>query len=161
MPKKIIISSEFEIYNSINELNASDKKLLKQAIKAAERAYAPYSNFYVGAAVLLANGTIVTGNNQENAAYPSGLCAERVAIFHAASQFPKTKIIAIAISAKSMHKTLKSALSPCGACRQAMSEYESKFNSPIKLIMGGSKKEIYVSRSVANLLPLAFTNKSL
>ena len=161
MAKKITVSAEFEVYNSINELKAPDKKLLKEAIKALEQAYAPYSNFYVGAAVLLENGTIVTGNNQENAAYPSGLCAERVAVFHASSQFPKTKIIAIAISAKSKSKSLKSPLSPCGACRQAMSEYEVKFRSPIKLIMGASTGKIYMSESVANLLPLAFTNKSL
>jgi len=161
MSKKISFTHSFNVYDSEIELNDTDKNLLLAAKEALKKAYAPYSEFYVGAAVLLANGITVTGNNQENAAYPSGLCAERVAIFHASSQYPDQKIIAIAVSAKTNHRVLDKPISPCGACRQSISEYEGKFNSDIRLIMGGETGEVYVSDSAANLLPLTFSNKSL
>jgi cytidine deaminase len=161
MSKKISFTHSFNVYNSEKELNDTDKNLLLAAKEALKKAYAPYSQFYVGAAVLLANGVTVTGNNQENAAYPSGLCAERVAIFHASSQYPDQKIIAIAVSAKTNHRVLDKPISPCGACRQSISEYEVKFNSDIRLIMGGETGEVYVSDSAANLLPLTFSNKNL
>jgi len=161
MSKKISFTHSFNVYDSEKELNDTDKNLLLAAKEALKKAYAPYSEFYVGAAVLLANGVTVTGNNQENAAYPSGLCAERVAIFHASSQYPDQKIIAIAVSAKTNHRVLDKPISPCGACRQSISEYEGKFNSDIRLIMGGETGEVYVSDSAANLLPLTFSNKSL
>jgi cytidine deaminase len=161
MPKKITISSEFEVFDTISELSESDQNLLKEAMKALENAYAPYSGFSVGAAVLLENGKIITGNNQENAAYPSGLCAERVAIFHASSQYPGVKVSAIAVSARSSKQILDKPVTPCGACRQSMSEYEVKFSSPIKIIMGGEKGPVYVGRSISDLLPLSFTSKQL
>lgn len=161
MSKKITVNCTFEVYNSDNELSESEKNLLTEAKKALENAYAPYSNFYVGAAVLLENGAIITGNNQENAAYPSGLCAERVAIFHASSQYPDKKIISIAVAAKSQKRIIDSPVTPCGACRQSMAEYEIKFESPIRIIMAGEKGEVYVSPSISNLLPLSFTGKSL
>lgn len=161
MSKEISFTHSFTVYNSEDELNPVDKNLLKAAKEALKNAYAPYSQFYVGAAVLLENGIIVTGNNQENAAYPSGLCAERVAIFHASSQYPDKKILAIAVSAKTSGRVLNKPISPCGSCRQSISEYEVKFDSEIKMIMGGEKGEVYVSHSAANLLPLSFSKKSL
>jgi cytidine deaminase len=161
MPEKIIIQSSFEKIGSFQQLNEPDKKLLQAALDAMEKAYAPYSKFKVGAAILMENGKIVTGNNQENAAYPSGLCAERVAIFQASSLYPESKIISVAVTAKPELKELISPATPCGACRQSMLEYEVKFVSPIRLIMGGSKGLIYISPSISNLLPLAFESKSL
>lgn len=161
MSKKITVNSEFEVFNLIEDLNPEERELLNAAKKALEKAYAPYSRFYVGAAVLMEDGTIFTGNNQENAAYPSGLCAERVAIFHASSQYPDRKVKAIAVTAKTKDKLLNTPVSPCGACRQSMSEYEVKFKSPIRLIMQGEQGEIYISPSISNLLPLTFTSDSL
>ncbi|MGZ4043215.1 MAG: cytidine deaminase [Bacteroidia bacterium] len=161
MPKQLTINTEFIVYDSIEDLDNSDKELLERAKEATLSAYAPYSNFYVGAAVLLENGSIVTGTNQENAAYPSGLCAERVAVFSASSLYPNTKIKAIAVSARTKNKKLIMPLSPCGACRQSMCEYEVKFASPIKVIMAGEEGPVYISASLSNLLPLTFTAASL
>jgi cytidine deaminase len=161
MQKKISVTSEFEVFDTKEELNPSDKSLLVAAEKAREKAYAPYSGFFVGAAVLLENGEVLTGNNQENAAYPSGLCAERVAIFHASAQFPGVKPVAVAISARSSKQILDQPVTPCGACRQSVSEYEIKFQSPIRIIMAGEKGPVYISKSVSDLLPLSFTSKLL
>jgi cytidine deaminase len=161
MPEKISINTEFTVYNSPADLNNEDQELLDLARKSSAMAYAPYSNFYVGAAVLLENGLTVTGNNQENAAYPSGLCAERVAVFHASSQHPGVKIKAVAISVKSKEKIISRPVSPCGACRQSLSEYEVRFASPIRVIMAGEKGEVYISESISNLLPLTFTSNDL
>lgn len=161
MSKKIKINTEFEVFDSINELQQEDKDLLLLAKKAMENAYAPYSNFFVGAALLMENGVIVTGNNQENAAYPSGLCAERVAIYHASSQHPDVKIKTIAVTARTDSKVLNTPVSPCGSCRQSMSEYEVKFKTPIKIIMQGQEGPVYISASISNLLPLTFTSESL
>lgn len=161
MSKKIKINTEFEVYDSIEDLTKQDQDLLYLAKKAMEKAYAPYSNFFVGAALLMENGVIVTGNNQENAAYPSGLCAERVTIYHASSQHPNVKIKAIAITARTDSKVLKNPVSPCGSCRQSMSEYEVKFKTPIKVIMQGQEGPVYISESISNLLPLTFTSESL
>lgn len=161
MAEKIIINTEYTVYNSIEELSDSDKKLVTCAKKAAETAYAPYSNFFVGAALLLENGEIVTGNNQENAAYPSGLCAERVAIFHASALHPDVLIKTIAIAAKSKVKTIESPVTPCGACRQVLSEYEAKQKTPFRVIMTGEAGKVYISESVSNLLPLCFSSKDI
>ncbi|MBI2723079.1 MAG: cytidine deaminase [Bacteroidetes bacterium] len=161
MSKKIKINTEFEVFDYINDLQKEDKDLLLLAKKAMENAYAPYSNFFVGAALLMENGVIVTGNNQENAAYPSGLCAERVAIYHASSQHPDVKIKAIAVTARTDSKVLNTPVSPCGSCRQSMSEYEVKFKTPIKIIMMGQEGPVYISASISNLLPLTFTSESL
>ena len=135
---------------SEKELSSSDKKLLSEAKKAAKSAYAPYSKFKVGAAIHLKNGKIISGNNQENAAYPSGLCAERVALFFASSQFPGTTVRSIAVTNV-----------PCGSCRQAMLEYESRQGSPVKIILQKEKNKIIISESVSNLLPLSFSYKEL
>ena len=115
MMQKIQLTSSYEEYNSLNELPADYKSLMLEAHEAAETAYAPYSDFHVGAAVLLANGEIIKGSNQENAAYPSGLCAERVAVFASAVQYPGVKIIAIAVTAMPGSQEEPVMASPCGA----------------------------------------------
>ena len=144
-----------------NELNTEEKELLKKARESSSRAYAPYSNFYVGAALLLENGITVLGNNQENAAFPSGLCAERVAIFSAGANYPDVKIKAIAITCKSSTFKVNQPLSPCGACRQAMSEYEMCYKSNIRIILQGETGKIRILNSIADLLPFMFVAEEL
>lgn len=158
---KLTISTEIDVYNSASDLDKKDAELLIEAQKMVKSAYAPYSNFHVGAAVLLENGKIVAGNNQENAAYPSGLCAERVALFYASSQYPSIGIKAIAITVKSKSVVIKEPLSPCGGCRQVIAEYENKFEKPIRIIMSGEKGQIYIAKSIESLLPLMFSKKYL
>jgi len=154
--KKITIHTEFSVFESINELDQQTHDLMLKAIEIRKKAYAPYSKFRVGAAVLLDNGEIILGNNQESAAYPSGLCAERVAVFQAGSLYPDAKILKIAISATSdIHPTQKPT-PPCGACRQSISEYEQKQTTPIEIYFMGETGEIYKSDSLENLLPLSF-----
>ena len=161
MMKEISITSTFKVYESINQLLETDKNLCLQAKDVVKNAYAPYSNFFVGAAVLLDDGTIVTGTNQENAAYPSGLCAERVAVFYASSVNPNKKVVAVAVATKSNRPNSTSTPTPpCGACRQALSEYEVKNKQLIKILMLGENGEVYESQSVANLLPLMFSSES-
>lgn len=143
------------------ELSADEQKLLRMAREASDLAYAPYSNFYVGAALLLENGLIVTGNNQENVAYPSGLCAERVAIYAAGAQYPNVAIKTIAITCKSKQFEVNEPLSPCGACRQAMSEYEMRHNKPIRTILAGETGKIRILDSIADLLPFMFKAEAL
>ncbi len=159
--KEITITSTFKVYASLNELPVTDKELCLSAQNILKNAYAPYSNFFVGAAVLLEDGTIVTGTNQENAAYPSGLCAERVAIFYASSVHPNKKVVAVAVATKSNRPNSNTTPTPpCGACRQALSEYEVKNKQLIKILMLGENGEVYESQSVANLLPLMFSSES-
>lgn len=136
------------------------KKLIDEAKSATKNAYAPYSGFHVGAAVILANGKIITGNNQENAAYPSGLCAERVAIFSASSQYPDVAITAIAVAGFHGGNFTDSPCCPCGGCRQTMVETENRFDVPLKVVMYGEKK-IYEVESIKSLLPLSFGKESL
>ena len=161
MAKQLKIESVFEVFTNENELSKEDLRLLNEAKRSISKAYAPYSKFKVGAAILLENNEIVTGNNQENAAYPSGLCAERVAAFYASSKFPGIPFKAIAISVRSEHRKINSPVSPCGACRQSLIEYEVNFKGPVRLILGGEEGEIYISPSVSNLLPIAFNLNSL
>ncbi len=161
MSRKIEIKSEINEFNSIKELSAGDKKLLEHARKAADLAYAPYSNFYVGAALLLKNGKILRGNNQENVAYPSGLCAERVAVFAAGAQYPGVPVKAIAITAKSKSFKVKEPIAPCGACRQVLAEYENRYGSNIRLILQGEEGRIHITDSVKTLLPLMFNTEKL
>lgn len=158
---KLTISASFEVYKSDNDLPAEDFELLKKARKALKSAYAPYSKFNVGAAVLLNNGKVVTGNNQENAAYPSGLCAERVALFYANAAYPNIGAQTIAISVKSDHQIINEPVSPCGSCRQVIAEYENLYGKPIRIIMSGEAGRVYVSESIKNLLPLMFDKKHL
>jgi cytidine deaminase len=155
MEKKEIRIS-YSIYHSIEELTKEDQFLLEKARIATKSAYAPYSGFNVGAAILLENGIIVTGNNQENAAYPSGLCAERVAMFAASSQYPDIPMKVIAITANSRKFEVNIPISPCGSCRQVMSEYETKQNMPLKVILMGAKGDIQVIDTIAGLLPFMF-----
>lgn len=154
--KEITIQTSFTEYESIDDLDVQIKKLMLEAVKIRKNAYAPYSKFRVGAAVLLDNGEIVTGSNQENAAYPSGLCAERTAIFYTGSNFPDQKILAIAISACSDLKITSEPIPPCGSCRQSMFEYEIKQNEPIKLFCMGGEGVVIESKSIGNLLPFNF-----
>lgn len=149
---------DFEEYDSIKSLSIEDQKLFQKAILIRKTAYAPYSKFNVGATVLLEGGVIVTGNNQENAAYPSGLCAERVAIFHAASHYPDKKILKIAITADTQQTKLLKAIPPCGACRQSLYEYEHKQQQKIEIIFGTDYSKIYKIKSLQNLLPFSFSS---
>ncbi len=155
------ISFEALVYETIDELNMQQKDLMLKAVEARKMAYAPYSNFHVGAAVLLENGEVVIGNNQENASYPSGLCAERVAIFHAGAKFPGVKILSVAISATSNDYVVDKPAAPCGNCRQAMSEYEVKQKKPIELLMMGEIGKIIKCHSISAILPLAFNSSFL
>ncbi|MEL7269246.1 MAG: cytidine deaminase [Bacteroidota bacterium] len=159
--KKHHIQFEFTECSSTAELAAPDKRLLEAAIKARKNAYAPYSGFRVGAAVLLENGEIVIGNNQENASYPAGLCAERVAIFQAGAIYPNVAVLSVAISAAAEAHVVDRPAGPCGSCRQAMMEYEQKQNSPIRLLMQGEEGPIYICNAIADILPLAFGNSFL
>ena len=138
-----------------DELQKVEKKLIEKAKDACKRAYAPYSHFQVGSAVLLKNGEILTGNNQENVAFPSGLCAERTALFYANSQFPEQAVVSLAIAAYTQGDFLDHPISPCGACRQVVLETENRYRNPIRILLYG-KSEIYIIDGINDLLPLAF-----
>jgi len=159
--KKIKHSVEIWEYDSPDELTPEDREVLTHAVQASRQAYAPYSKYYVGAAVLLRNGTIIKGNNQENVAYPSGLCAERVALFHASANFPGEVVKTIAITANADGFKVSRPVTPCGSCRQVMAETENKQVTKIRVIMMGNGGTCYVSDSVENLLPLMFTADEL
>lgn len=148
--------TEFE---RLEELSDQQIRLVNQAIEAAANAYAPYSGYHVGAAVLLSNGTTITGNNQENAAYPSGLCAERVALFYAGSQYPGESVQSMAIAAMQEGSVQDKPVTPCGGCRQVLCEKEMEGRIPMELILFGNRK-ILVIQSAADLLPLPFTLKT-
>jgi len=137
-----------------DELNEEQQKLVAAAFDACKLSYAPYSKFKVGAAVLLQNGEIIQGSNQENVAYPSGLCAERVAMFYTNSRFPNIPIVAICVASNS-EGINKNPISPCGACRQALLQSELRFGNNIKVLMAADK--IVEVNSIKDLLPLAFS----
>ena len=143
-------------YSDLTELSESDMALLKQAKEAVHSAYAPYSKFHVGCAVLLENGEIILGSNQENMAYPSGLCAERVAIFHAGSKFPNIPIVALAVTVKATDYLVKEPIACCGACLQSMSEFEMKFNKPMRIILQGEVGDVLIAEGVKVFLPFQF-----
>ncbi len=159
--KKLSVRSEFEEFQGIDELPQDDRELFRQAIEARDRAYAPYSHFSVGAALRLENGPIVTGNNQENAAYPSGMCAERVAVWSALSNYPKTKIEKLFITARSEKKEVNRPVSPCGSCRQTLAEYEIRQEQPIEVYFTGETGAVLKAASVRDLLPFMFDNTLL
>ncbi|OJJ16080.1 cytidine deaminase [marine bacterium AO1-C] len=160
-PKKHLkITIDIEVYNQASDLPAPYLQLLEEAKEATKSAYAPYSQFFVGSAILLEDKTIVRGSNQENAAYPSGICAERTAIYYTGAQYPNHSIEAIAVIARREIGSYLPA-APCGACRQAMLEYEEKQQKPIKLILQGMGEKVYVLDSVSDLLPLKFGKDSL
>ena len=152
---------QITVYEDLNELAPKDQALMLQAVSARKNAYAPYSNFRVGAAVSLANAEIVIGSNQENASYPSGLCAERVAIFHAGAKFPNVSVNTVAITAASDNYEVTSPAAPCGNCRQAMYEYEFKQKQPIRLLLMGETGSIIECSSVDDILPLGFNSSFL
>ena len=159
--RKQNISFELTVFDSIEELSVEDNSLMLAAVAARKKAYAPFSNFQVGAALLLENGTVVTGNNQENASYPSGLCAERVAMFYAGANFPSITIKLIAISATSINHVVDKPAAPCGNCRQSMSEYEVKQKQDIPILMMGETGEVLKCNAIASILPLAFDSSFL
>ena len=148
-------------FDSIEELNTVSKNLLLSAKEAAKNAYAPYSKFNVGCALLLENGEIILGNNQENIAYPSGLCAERTAIFYAGANFPTIPIKMMAISAFAKNYEVNQPVTPCGACLQSMSEFELRFSKPIEIILQGNSGPIYVAEGTKTFLPFQFFIKEL
>ncbi|MGY6561745.1 MAG: cytidine deaminase [Luteibaculaceae bacterium] len=159
--KEINIPFTYQEFDSIEDLSDFDKILLLEAQKATEMSYAPYSEFNVGAALRLEDGTIIHGSNQENMAFPSGLCAERVAFFHAGAMHKGKKIVAVAITAVSKKFDVKKPIFPCGACRQSMVEYEQMQDEPISIIMGGKLGKIIKVQSVKSLLPLLFHENDL
>lgn len=159
--KEINITATFTAFDSLSDLPNDVQSLMHEAVEIRKNAYAPYSNFRVGTAILLDNGKIILGSNQENAAFPSGLCAERVAIYHAGSVYPNAKIVKMAISAASDSNTTDAPIPPCGACRQSIAEYELKQETPIEIYFMGEIGAIYKSDSLKNLLPLAFDKKFL
>lgn len=159
--KEISINTSFTVYQSVVELPQDVQSLMEQAVEIRKKAYAPYSKFRVGAALLLDNGKVVLGSNQENAAYPSGLCAERVAIFQSGAIYPEAKIVKMAVSAASDTNKTTTPIPPCGACRQSISEYEFKQEYPIEIYFMGESGEVYLSKSISNLLPLTFDKNFL
>lgn len=164
------IHLKYRVAHDMSGLEPADAALFREALKAMESAYAPYSHFSVGAAVELENGVVVRGSNQENIAYPSGLCAERVAVFAAASAHPGVKMRAIAVVARFKGPDSAAAetgtdssdsVTPCGACRQVMMEYERLLGQPIRIITGGADGSIIVLDSAETLLPLVFFSEAL
>ena len=154
--KQLALSFQLTEYEGLEELPEPKAILVNKAIEAAKKAYAPYSEYKVGAAVLLKNGEIISGNNQENAAYPSGLCAERVAIFYAGSQYPDVPVEMIAITAIMDGSIQEEPVSPCGGCRQVLLEKENLGKTPMQIILYGTKR-IQVVQQANDLLPLPFT----
>ena len=145
----------------LEELSAEDQRLIEKAIEATSHSYAPYSHFCVGAALLLNNGVEITGCNQENAVYPVGLCAERVAVLSSQAQYPNTKILSLAIAARNTEGEFVTVpVSPCGSCRQVILEQEMRFKHPIRIILVG-QKGIFIFNSIKDLLPFAFSEESL
>jgi cytidine deaminase len=155
------LTTTIQVFDSISELPVDIQKLMKDAVEAREKAYAPYSKFKVGAALVLENGSIVKGSNQENASYPSGLCAERTAIYAAGANYPNQKIKTIAITATSEKHDVLEPIAPCGACRQAIAEYEQKQEDPIEIYFTGTSGKVIHVKALLDILPLAFDNKFL
>nr|WP_315210887.1 cytidine deaminase [uncultured Flavobacterium sp.] len=159
--KEITITTQFKVFDSVQELPNDIQDLMTQAIEVRKNAYAPYSKFRVGVAIFLDNGKTVLGSNQENAAYPSGLCAERVAIFYAGAVYPEARILKMAITAASDSNQTTAPIPPCGSCRQSIAEYEIKQETPIEIYFMGEIGAIYKSESLKNLLPFMFDKKFL
>ena len=145
----------YQEFDSLSELEALDRDLVQASIEATSQSYAPYSNFNVGAAVLFEDGVIIKGANQENAAYPSGLCAERTALFYASASRPDKAMTAIAIAAGQNGRLCRTPVSPCGACRQVMAQYQLKSGMPMKVLLVGEHK-IWKFEKIDDLLPLIF-----
>ena len=157
--KEFIHECHFALY-AFEELSERDQELIRSAQEATQRSYAPYSHFHVGAAVRLDDGTLVTGSNQENAAFPSGLCAERTALFYAGAQYPDRTVEALAIAAADVNGLTAMPTPPCGACRQVMMETETRTGHPMRILLFGTQG-VYVIEGVAQLLPLIFDGSFL
>lgn len=151
----------YDVYQDSSELSSDDRKLLEMARKVTANAYAPYSQFLVGAAARMSNGNLIEGTNQENASFPVGLCAERVLLSTASSLFPQIPIDTMAVSYKNLKGHNDRPISPCGICRQSLLEYESRGNSPIKIILSGQTGEVVVLASAKLLLPFSFDKKDM
>ncbi|MEP6616769.1 MAG: cytidine deaminase [Ginsengibacter sp.] len=154
--KKEQVTFNVLVYNSSDELAEDDAFLLSEARSATQFAYAPYSNFNVGAVAQLLNGEIILGSNQENASYPAGICAERVLLSSAASQFPGIGLKTIAISYNNLKGKSDRPVSPCGICRQSLVEYEHRFDHPIRIILSGMEGKVQIIENAVSLMPLAF-----
>ncbi|TBW27391.1 cytidine deaminase [Gramella sp. KN1008] len=159
--KPLTITSRLEVYDTPEELPEDVQRLMETAAEAREAAYAPYSSFKVGAAILLENKEVIIGSNQENASYPSGLCAERTAVYAAGAKYPDVPILKVVITARSMRHQVVSPVPPCGACRQALVEYEVKQDSPMEVYFMGETGKVVKADSVKDLLPLVFDNSCL
>jgi len=158
--KKKEVKSTFYEYTSLSELSQKQQQLVQEASKASSNAYVPYSKFHVGAAILLENGQIICANNQENSAFPSGLCAERTAVFYANSQYPNTPILTLAVTAEKDGSPVKYPIPPCGACLQVLLESEKRHQTPMEIILYATDK-IYIADSVEQFLPYGFTSLNL
>ena len=158
MKHKILINYQKK---NRSDLNSIENDLIESAVCNISNAYAPYSGFEVGSAVLLENRRIVAANNQENVSFPSGLCAERVAIFYAVSRFPDTSIISLAVSARSKKFNINNIISPCGSCRQVIAEYQIKQERKIKIFLHQSDDTVLIFDSIEDLLPLMFQSPNL
>jgi cytidine deaminase len=154
--KKEEYQFSYDVYDSVEELNEQDAWLVNEAREVTAAAYAPYSNFNVGAVAKLVNGEIVAGTNQENAAYPVGLCAERVLLSTAATTYPNVAIDTIAISYHNINGVSDHPISPCGMCRQSLVEYEERMKQPIRLILSGMEGKVIIVEKANSLLPLSF-----
>ena len=161
MPKKIKFDVHIEEYQDHSHLPADSQELILKARDTCQHAHAPYSNFLVGAAVLMENGNIVAGSNQENSSYPLGLCAERVALFAAASRFPSVAVKKLAVTARIRGQKEFQAVSPCGGCRQVINEYQDIQTQPIEIIMEGPDETIWVASNIDMLLPFKFSAKHM
>ncbi|WP_034059857.1 cytidine deaminase [Lacinutrix jangbogonensis] len=159
--KEVKIESKLYVFDSLEDTPKDIQGLMQNAIEARDNAYAPYSKFHVGTALLLDNGEIISGSNQENASYPSGLCAERTAIFYAGAKYPKAKVVKMAITAASQNQKTNTPIPPCGACRQSIAEYETKQGQPIEIYFMGEIGAVMKSNSLANLLPFGFDSSNL
>ena len=155
------IGFSVEVYNSSDELQVGDAELLAAAREITKAAYAPYSNFFVGAAAMLANGKIVKGTNQENASYPVAICAERTLMSAAATEYPGVGIETMAISYNNKNGDSIKPISPCGMCRQMLAEFEDRTGRVMKIILSGLSGEVYVIKTAKDLLPLTFTSDDL
>jgi cytidine deaminase len=153
--------SDFKFFKSLQELDPETQQLVHRATEWLDHAYAPYSNFHVSSAVLLEDGTIVMGTNQENAAYPSGLCAERLAVFSANAQYPDKKIKKVVIVARKKDQKELTPAASCGSCRQVMLESENRQGRPFEVIMLSHEQEWIVATTASALLPFAFSKKNL
>jgi cytidine deaminase len=159
--KEAVIHIPVQIYPNPESLESADAILHEAARKATADAYAPYSNFRVGAAIRLSNGQIISGSNQENASFPAGICAERVVLSAASASFPGIPVTSLALTYINESGHSDHPISPCGVCRQTLSEYEQRFSQSIRLILGGISGEIYIINRATELLPFAFNNQAL